>query len=92
MAEADEGRGPENGAAGDGEEPTLEERLDRLDEIVSALEADDVELDRALSLFEEGIAHVRAAEKALSRAELRVEELLGDEEDPETRPLDRGEE
>ncbi|MDX1567278.1 MAG: exodeoxyribonuclease VII small subunit, partial [Longimicrobiales bacterium] len=59
------------------EEPGLEERLKRLDEIVAALEGDEVDLDRALTLFEEGVGHVRAAEKALAEAELRVEELLG---------------
>ena len=69
------------------EEMGLEERLERLEAIVSALEADDLGLDRALELFEEGVRHVRAAEKALSRAELRVEELLGEGESAETRPL-----
>jgi exodeoxyribonuclease VII small subunit len=64
--------------------PGLEGRLKRLDQIVSALEADDLELERALALFEEGVAHVRAAEKMLAEAELKVEELLqGDR----TRPL-----
>lgn len=87
---AGSGDAPESGGGqGDDEELSLEERLDRLDEIVSTLEADDVGLDRALALFEEGVGHVRAAEKALSEAELRVEELLGEGEEAETRPLDR---
>lgn len=54
----------------------LELRLKRLDQIVASLEADDLDLERALSLFEEGVAHVRAAEKILAEAELKVEELL----------------
>jgi exonuclease VII small subunit len=29
-----------------------------------------------MKLFEEGVAHVRAAERVLSQTELRVEELL----------------
>ena len=63
----------------------LEARLKRLEQIVSSLEADDLELERALDLFEEGVAHVRAAEKILAEAELKVEELLlGDR----TRPLE----
>lgn len=78
----------ERGDGPDDEELGLERRLERLEEIVSALEADDVELERALSLFEEGIRHVRAAEKALAEAEMRVEELLGEGPDAETRPLD----
>lgn len=77
--------------AGDGpaDEPTLEGRIRRLEEILTTLEADDLELERALSLFEEGIGHVRAAEKTLARTELRVEELLGDGE--RTRPFAEGE-
>ena len=71
------------------EEPGLESRLKRLDQIVSALEADDLDLEKALALFEEGVAHVRAAEKILAEAELKVEELLqGDR----TRPLQTGDE
>lgn len=55
---------------------SVEERLRRLDRIVAALDAEDVELERSLALFEEGIRHVRAAERLLSAAELRVEELI----------------
>jgi len=70
-------------------EPGLESRLKRLDQIVSALEVDDLDLEKALALFEEGVAHVRAAEKILAEAELKVEELLqGDR----TRPLPTGDE
>lgn len=56
----------------------LERRLKRLESILSALEADELELEKALELFEEGVGHVRAAEKVLAETELRVEELLGD--------------
>lgn len=55
---------------------SVEERLRRLDSIVAALDAEDVELERSLALFEEGIGHVRAAEQLLAAAELRVEELI----------------
>jgi exodeoxyribonuclease VII small subunit len=64
---------------------TLEGRIRRLEEILTTLEADDLELEKALALFEEGIGHVRAAEQTLSETELRVEELLSDGET--TRPL-----
>jgi exodeoxyribonuclease VII small subunit len=69
---------------------SLEGRLRRLEEIVGDLETQELELDRALALFEEGVAHVREAEKVLAAAQLRVEELLGEEGDTETRPLDEG--
>lgn len=65
------------GASDDGP-ATLEERLRRLEEILGLLEADDVALERALGLFEEGVGLVREAEKVLSETELRVEELLSD--------------
>lgn len=70
------------------DEPTLEQRLRRLDEIVAAMESGDIELDKGLALFEEGIGHIRAAEGLLSQAELRIEELVGKAEDLATRPLE----
>ena len=60
------------------ESPSLEERLRRLEEILSRLEQDDVALEEALELFEEGVGHVRDAERVLAQTELRVQELLGD--------------
>lgn len=71
------------------EDPGLEVRLSRLEEIVAALEGGDVELERGLALFEEGVKHIRAAESLLARAELRVEELVGqDEESLEVREFE----
>jgi len=58
------------------EAPTLEGRLQRLEEILGQLEADEVDLERALGLFEEGVRLVREAEGILSATELKVEELL----------------
>ena len=54
----------------------LEGRLKRLEEILTRLESDDVALEDALTLFEEGVGHVKAAERVLAETELRVEELL----------------
>lgn len=58
------------------QELALEERLSRLDAIVARMESDGVALDEALKLFEEGVGHVREAERVLAETELRVEELL----------------
>lgn len=55
---------------------SLEQRLDRLDEIVRSLEREDLELEAAMKLFEEGISHLRHAQELLSNAELRIERLL----------------
>lgn len=60
------------------ESPTLEERMARLEAIVRALEGDGLELEQALALFEEGIAHVRASDRLLRDSHLRIERLLED--------------
>lgn len=56
--------------------PDLEARLSRLESIVAALERDDLELEEALRLFEEGIGHIRATRELLAAAELRITYLL----------------
>jgi exodeoxyribonuclease VII small subunit len=47
----------------------------RLEAIAAELEG-DVELARALALFEEGIENLRAASEELSKAEARVQRLV----------------
>ena len=54
---------------------TFEGRLARLEAIVAELEGDEVELARALALFEEGVECLRAAGDELSRVEERVRTL-----------------
>ena len=56
-----------------------------MEEILSRLEDDDVPLEEALQLFEEGVGHVRDAERVLAQTELKVQELLenGDVQDME---------
>jgi exodeoxyribonuclease VII small subunit len=48
----------------------------RLEVILDRLEHEDLELEVALALFEEGVGHVREAERLLRAAELKVEQLL----------------
>lgn len=54
---------------------TLEEALDRLDQITRSLEAGEIELDESLALYEEGIRLVRLAEESIRTAEVRIERL-----------------
>jgi len=56
----------------------LSAELKRLEEIVLALERDDLELDRALALFEEGVRYLKSAKERLSQAEARVARVLED--------------
>ena len=54
----------------------FESRLDRLEAIVHELEGDQLELARALELFEEGVECLRAASKELADARSRVQRLV----------------
>jgi exodeoxyribonuclease VII small subunit len=54
----------------------LEVRLEKLESIVDRLERDELELQDALDLFEEGIGHVREAYRVLEESKIRVEKLV----------------
>ncbi|WP_437587146.1 exodeoxyribonuclease VII small subunit [Sorangium sp. So ce1000] len=79
-------RAPRSGDAAAGA-MSFEESTRRLAKIVAELEGGDLPLERALSLFEEGIRLSRSAQERLDRAEKRVEELLG--MDADGRPVTR---
>ena len=55
---------------------SFEKRLHRLEEIVSELESEQIELERALALFEEGVACLRAATEELGKVDARVQRLV----------------
>lgn len=54
---------------------SFEASVERLEEIVHTLEHEELTLDRALALFEEGIVRLREASTALARTEAAVEVL-----------------
>lgn len=54
---------------------TFEESLARLEAIVEEMDGGELQLDRALALFEEGIGHLRAASAALEGAQASVKVL-----------------
>lgn len=56
-------------------EPKFEKDLEKLEEIVGALEEGELSLDEALKRFEEGIKLAKRCEKALSEAEKKIEIL-----------------
>ncbi|MGQ0539250.1 MAG: exodeoxyribonuclease VII small subunit [Gemmatimonadaceae bacterium] len=55
---------------------TFEVALSRLEAIVRELERDDVPLDRALELFEEGVSQLKAAAGELNRADTVLKTLV----------------
>jgi exodeoxyribonuclease VII small subunit len=71
--------------------PTFEGALVELEAIADSLEADDLDLEQALALFERGIDRLRVAGRLLDAAHGRVEELIeGAAGSLETRPMDAG--
>jgi len=56
--------------------PEFSKQLERLEAIVRRLESEDLDLDEALKLFEEGIERLRVAREQLSQAELKVKKVL----------------
>jgi exodeoxyribonuclease VII small subunit len=58
--------------------PTFEESLQRLEEIVNALEQGDVPLEESFRLYEEGIQLSKACMAKLQSAELTLKRLAKD--------------
>jgi exodeoxyribonuclease VII small subunit len=67
---------------------SFESILSRLEAAVEKLEDGDLPLEKALAVFEEGVALSRAGSSRLDAAERRIEELLSDRP-LKVRPLDR---
>ncbi len=58
------------------DELTFEKGLARLEQLVEDLESDELNLDKSLSLFEEGIKLARDLNKKLDQAEKKLELLI----------------
>jgi exodeoxyribonuclease VII small subunit len=58
------------------EQPTFRDELARLEAIVRRLEADDLDLDGALELFEEGVRRLKVARDLLEESELKVKRIV----------------
>ena len=57
---------------------TFEENMQRLEQIVRAMERGDVALEESLKLFQEGTELVRNCGKLLDEAELQVKKIATD--------------
>ena len=58
------------------EKMTFEQSMQRLEQIVRALERGDAQLDESLKLFQEGTELVRACGKMLDEAQLQVKKVM----------------
>ena len=63
-----------------GVKKTFEERLGRLEELGDEIKKNDIPLDDAIKVFEEGIKLARALEKDLEKIESRIEILMNNAE------------
>ncbi len=54
----------------------IEEALEKLEGITTRLEKDDLPLEEAISLFEEGLALATSIKKDLEEAKLRIEKAV----------------
>ena len=62
----------------EGAERPFEERLARLDQIVTKLESGDVGLDESLKLYAEGAGLIKDCRKTLAEAEKKIAKLTED--------------
>lgn len=69
---------PRKAADPTAETPSLQDELRRLEEIVRELEGQELDLDRAIALFEEGVGRLRVAREQLAAVETRVQKVLED--------------
>lgn len=58
------------------EELDFEATMAELERIVTALDREELDLDEALRLFEDGVSHVRRANRLLEDVRGRIEELI----------------
>jgi exodeoxyribonuclease VII small subunit len=71
-----------------GQEQSFESSLASLERIVAQLESGDLPLERALELFEEGVALARRCQSQLGDAERKVEMLLRERGEIKVVPFD----
>lgn len=57
----------------------FEDKMQRLQEIVDLLDSSDIELDKSISLYKEGLELSKELKEQLSAYEEKIEELKNDE-------------
>ncbi len=63
-------------------ELSFEEAFDQLEQVVQRLEGGDLPLQEALALYERGMGLANHCQGLLDQAELRVTQVVGEEEEP----------
>ncbi len=65
----------------------FEKAMSRLEKIVEELESGDLDIDKSLEIFEEGIKMSRLCSKKLNEAEAKIEKLTKDKKGELTKEL-----
>ena len=79
---------PQSAAEAEGDAPSFEAALAKLEALVDRLESGDLALEQALAAFEEGVALARRCAAQLGDAERRIDVLLREGGGWVTRPLE----
>lgn len=58
------------------EKETFKQSMQRLDDIIALLDKNEIELEEAIRLFEEGLHLIKNCDKQLTNFESRMQELL----------------
>jgi len=56
--------------------PSFREEIEQLEAIVRSLESGDLDLDKALELFQDGVRRLKIARDLLAKSELTVQRVL----------------
>lgn len=65
-------------------EPSFEEAVERLEELIGSIESGAIGLDESLKAFEEGMGLIKSCRKTLDAAEQRVTELMAEDDTAES--------
>lgn len=63
------------------EEKTFKQAMNRIDEIIQLLEKNEIELENAIEIFEEGLKLVNDCDSKLKNFESKMNELMNDYEE-----------
>lgn len=68
-------------------QPTFEERLEALEQVVHDLEGEELSLEASIERYREGVTHLKACRGLLDDAEQRLVELVQEDGEAVERPL-----
>tara|TARA_B100000676_G_C17656497_1_gene619251 strand:+ start:298 stop:528 length:231 start_codon:yes stop_codon:yes gene_type:complete len=62
------------------ENKSFEQSLDRLEKLVSKMESGDIELEKSMELFEEGMNLINDCQSQLNKADQRIQKFIDQNE------------